>query len=82
MTTRTFAYVTHAFVADALRLGWCGVSDAPETHHCSYSQLMWRCTCERSHIVPAGMRRKHPSRVGIDGLDVPAAAGCWGGSAP
>ncbi len=82
MSARTVAYVPWAFVADALRVGWCGVSDQALTHHCFYSQLMWRCDCERRDIMPAGMRRVHVARYAVEELDVPADAGCWGGSAP
>lgn len=82
MTARTLAYVPWAFVPDALRLGWCGTSDAALSHHCTYAQVMWRCDCERRNIVPAAMRRATVARYHIEGLDVPADAGCWGGSAP
>lgn len=82
MSALMVAYVPHAFVADALRVGWCGVSDRALTHHCFYSQVMWRCDCERRHIMPAGMRRGSVTRYDLEGTDVPADAGCWGGSAP
>jgi hypothetical protein len=82
MSARTLAYVLHAYVPDALRVGWCWAAQESRTHHCFYSQVMWRCDCERRHVMPAGMRRVHVARYAVEALDVPADAGCWGGSAP
>lgn len=82
MSARTLAYVPLPYVDDALRLGWCWGHDRRLVHHDVYSEPMWRCDCERRHLVPAGMRWADLARTHIDGIEMPAEAGCWGGSAP
>lgn len=83
MSARMHAYIPHAFVSDALRMGWCWSANQSPTHHCEWSLVMWRCDCRPYvFLTPLGMSRAATIWVPIDGVDMPADAGCWGGSAP
>jgi hypothetical protein len=77
------AYVPWAFVTDALRIGWCGVGFVGLTHHCEWSQVMWRCDCcAHRRAVPIGMSPAVSRTVPAEAVEVPVDAGCWSGSAP